>query len=92
MVVQKPTASARKRKRREKKGGGAKRNARSGVKISEASCVLQSLWLLSDFHPLCQETAEAPKKLLGRGHSQTAPVPFGGALANFRLAKERWDN
>lgn len=57
--MQKPTASAKKRKQREKERG--KGNAHPGVKISQAVCVLQSLWLLSDFHPLCQETAEAPQ-------------------------------
>lgn len=85
MIMQNPTASAKKRK--EEKGEGKE------ILLQQ----LRSLnWAVfcspSGFSPISIHSARKLLKLhkavTETGHSQTAIVPFGGALANFRLEEE----
>lgn len=85
MIIQNPTASAKKRK--EKKGEGEEMLFQELRSLSWAVFCSPS-----GFSPIsiysARKLLKLHKAVTETGHSQTAIVPFGGALANFRLEEE----
>lgn len=82
--MQKPIASA---KKREKKGEGKEMLLQEFVSLRWAAFCSPSGCFLISIH-FARKLLKLQKAVMETGHSQTAIVPFGGALANFRLEEE----
>lgn len=82
--MQKPTVSA---KKREKKGEGKEVLFQEFVSLRGAVFCSPSGCFLISIH-FARKLLKLQKAVTETGHSQTAIVPFGGALANFRSEEE----